>query len=75
MDEGKEVRVRATARVGERKSGRVILNTRELAEQIHLPTLSFLVSSPFFTPLMCLPFLLSFSPLSSVSSLASYSPN
>lgn len=50
MDEGEEVRVSATARVGERKSGRVILNTRELAEQIHLPTLSFLVSSPFLPP-------------------------
>lgn len=65
MDGGEEVRVRTTAKVGERKSGRVILNTRELTEQIHLPTLSFSVSIslpfPHFTPLICLSFLFSFS--------------
>lgn len=49
MDEEEEVRVRTTAKAGERKSGRVILNTRELTEQIHLPTLSFCASFPFLT--------------------------
>lgn len=76
MDEEEEVRVRTTAKAGERKSGRMILNTRELTEQIHLPTLSFCASFPFLTnppPPICLSFLFSFS--SSVSPLASYSPN
>lgn len=77
MDGEEEVRVRTTAKVGERKSGRVILNTRELTEHIHLPTLSFCGDylspfSPYFPPLI-FPFL--FLPLSSVSPLASYYPN
>lgn len=75
MDEEEEdVRARTTAKAAERKSGRVILNTRELTEQIHMPTVSFSASSPFFTPLICL-LLLLFLPLSSVSSLTSISPN
>lgn len=61
-----EVRVRTTAKVGERKSGRVILNTRELTEQIHLPTLLLSFSgtlslSPFPPILPTLSFLFSFS--------------
>lgn len=46
-----------------RKSGRLILNTRELTEQIHLPTLSFSASSHFF-PLPSSPSLSHLSPLS-----------
>lgn len=48
MDGGEVVRVKMTTKVEERTSGRVILNTRELTEQIHLPTLSFLFSFPTF---------------------------
>lgn len=44
MDEGEEARVRRTAEAGEAGSGRVILNTRELTEQIHLPTPPFFLS-------------------------------
>lgn len=50
MDEEEEVGVRTTARAEERKSGRVILNTWELTEQIHLPTLSLSLSFPFYPP-------------------------
>lgn len=60
MDKEEEVRVRTTAKAWERKSGRVILNTRELTEQIHLPTLSFCLFS-FLPPSICLSFLFSFS--------------
>lgn len=49
MDEGEEARVRRTAEAGAGESGRVILNTRELTEQIHLPT------PPFFIPPACSP--------------------
>lgn len=73
MDEEEEVGVRTTARAEEGKSGRVILNTRELTEQIHQPTLSLSVSFPFNPPI-CLLFLFSFSP-SSVCCRTSYSPN
>lgn len=34
------------------KSGRMILNTRELTEQIHLPTLSFSVYLSLFPPIL-----------------------
>lgn len=72
MDEKEGVGVRTTARAEERKSGRVILNTRELTEQIHQPTLSLSVF-PFLPPHLLL-FLFTFSP-SSVYSRTSYSPN
>lgn len=84
MDEGEDVRVRTTAKAGEAESGRVILNTRELTEQIHLPTPSLslfflpcLLFSSFLTPPLpiCISLLLLLPPLSSVSPLASYSPN
>lgn len=79
MDGEEKVRVRKTAKVGERKSGRGILNTRELTEQIHLPTLSYSAYLSPFSPILppssaFRSFSLSLS-LSSVSSLAFYSPN
>lgn len=54
MGEGQEARVRRTAEAGEAESGRVILNTRELTEQIHLPTPPFFFSF-FFLSLLPLP--------------------
>lgn len=70
MDGEEEERVRE----GEWTSGRVILNTRELTEQIHLPTLSFPLTIPLpfplFYPLICL----SFFPSAAVSHLLLLSP-
>lgn len=70
MDEGEEARVRRTAEAGEAGSGRVILNTRELTEQIHLPTPPFFFypSCLFFAskPPICISPLGSFLLLSSV---------
>lgn len=48
--------MRRTAKVGEAESGRGILNTRELTEQIHLPTPPFFFLS--LLPLLPLVFFL-----------------